>query len=129
MKYKLRRQTKNNILGYGCFAVLTVILGIAFEMVYFYIMALICAGLLIYEMSRSKEETLIFDDYGFSIGGKRYNYSDIERIDSTRFKGLTTIKIIVESETVYKFDSSYENTEEFFRVLTLNGVEHDLLGR
>lgn len=130
MKYELKRNIRTNIIVSGVFTVLGIlcflldskdidrVCGIAF--------ALLGIGGMIYELYKSKEPTLIFDENGFYIGDTRYNYSDIERIDSTRFMNSKHVSIIVEGDTVFEFDNGYENYKEFVKQLTLCKIDHNL---
>ena len=131
MKYELRRKTTKGILigalimALGIFAV---VIGQEVE-VFGAFLALMGGGSIVNEIVRSKDPKFTFDETGFYIGETRYSYKEIERISTRRDKYVTYVKIIVDGVEVYKFDTSYENANEFFKQLTLSGVEHNLFGR
>lgn len=140
MKYELKRKSGKNMKGWGIFIFLGYIylaLRIDYEEGIFYgvLIMLVGAGLLIYEFIRSKGPVLTFDKNEFYIGETRYSYKDITRVDSwysrriIYYKRRMYVKIIVDDKVVYKFDSDYENSNEFVKQLTLHGVEHNIFGR
>ena len=95
---------------------------------------LVGAGLLIYEFIRSKSPVLIFDKNEFYIDETRYSYKDITRVDSwyqirAVYKRTVYVKIIVDDKVVYKFDSDYENYNEFVKQLTRHHIELKLSDR
>lgn len=92
-------------------------------------LGLMAAGFLVNEIMRSKDPKFAFDENGFYIGETRYSYKQIEKITTRRDRYVTNMKIIVDGEVVYKFDTSYENANEFIKQITLSGVEHNLFGR
>lgn len=131
MKCELKRKTSQHIfldIGIIIISIIGLVLTEGESIVCVFV-GLMASGFLINEIMRSKDPKLTFDETGFYIGETRYSYSQIERIISRRERYVTHMKIIVEGETVYKFDTSYENSNEFIKQLTLNGVEHNLFGR
>lgn len=130
MKYELKRKTVKSILIYSAVlavGILTALLDddIGVFGVFF---GFFSVGFIINELVHLKDPKLTFDEKGFYIGEMRYSYSNIERISSHRGKYITYIKIIVDGEPICKFDTSYENANEFIKQLTLNGIEHNLFG-
>lgn len=131
MKYELKRKTTQHILLDAGIVVVSVI-GLVLtngESIACVFLGLMAAGFLINEIMRSKEPKLTFDENGFYIGETFYSYNQIERIKTRRERYVTHIKIIVDGEEIYKFDTSYENANEFIKQLTLSEVEHNLFGR
>lgn len=126
MKYELKRQTKNEIVISVGVLVIGLILAFIADAFSGGIVALLGMGFIINELIRSKDEKFTFDENHFCIGNKYYNYSDIERIESSRIKYTTFVRIIVDGNTIYKFDDSYKGAKEFVKQLTLNNIEHDL---
>lgn len=131
MKYELKRPTKSNVIIYVAFALFGVVALLAggIYIIFGALVMLFGVGLAIYEIIRGKDPTLVFDENGFYIGETRHSYRDIEEIKSYRHKSTTYVTIIIGGNEVYKFDSSYENSNEFVKQLTLHGVEHDIFGR
>ena len=139
MSYELKRQSRKNIRNCGIFILLGYIylaLGVDYEDHIFYgtCIMLVGAGLLIYEFIRSKSPVLIFDKNEFYIDETRYSYKDITRVDSWHqiravYKRTVYVKIIVDDKVVYKFDSDYENYNEFVKQLTRHHIEHKLSDR
>lgn len=131
MRYELKRKTTKGILigtlvmAWGIFATIigeeVAIFGAFF--------ALMGGGSVVNEIVRSKDPKFTFDENSFYIGETRYSYKQIERITTRRDRYVTHMKIIVDGVEVYKFDTSYENANEFIKQLTLSGVEHNLFGR
>ena len=131
MKYELKRKMTQHILLDVAIIVVSVI-GLILtdgENIACVFLGLMAAGFLVNEIMRSKDPKLTFDENGFYIGETRYSYQQIERIKTRRERYVTHIKIIVDGEIVYKFDTSYENANEFIKQITLSGVEHNLFGR
>ena len=131
MKYELKRPTKSNAVIYGAFALfgaVVLFLGDIYS-IFGAMVMLVGVGLAIYEIIRGKDPVLTFDENGFYIGETRYNYRDIEEIKSYRRRSITYVTIIIGGNEVYEFDSSYENSNEFVKQLTLHGVEHKIFGR
>lgn len=131
MRYELKRKVLQHILLDSGILLVSVI-GLVLtegENIACVFLGLMAAGFLVNEIMRSKDQKFTFDENGFYIGDMYYNYKQIERITTHRERYVTHMKIIVEGETVYKFDTSYENSNEFIKQLTLNGVEHNLFGR
>ena len=131
MKYELRRKTSQHILldiGIIIISIIGLVLTEGESIVCVFV-GLMASGCLINEIMRSKDPKLTFDETGFYIGETRYSYSQIERITTRRDRYVTHMKIIVDGVEVYKFDTSYENANEFIKQLTLSGVEHNLFGR
>ncbi len=131
MKYELKRQTMKNILIYGLVAVVGIFVALISEDISIFgvFFMLMGAGFVVNEIVRSKDPKFTFDENGFYIGETRYSYKQIERITTRRDRYVTYMKIIVDDIEVYKFDTSYENANEFVKQLTLSGVEHNLFGR
>ncbi len=131
MKYELKRPVRKNLLIYGGMLIFGVVMAIMeylsdeFVLVGL-ILILVGGGCAFYEVVHSKAPTLTFDEKGFVIGETQYSYRNIEEIVSRRERHATYVKVIVGGETVYKFDTSYENANEFVKQLTLNGVDHNL---
>ncbi|MBQ7295652.1 MAG: hypothetical protein IJW86_05595 [Clostridia bacterium] len=131
MKYKLKRPVRKNLLTYGGILIFGIVMAI---MEYLseefvlggFIIILLSGGFIINELIRSKDSAIAFDENGFRIGETQYSYRSIDEIASRRERRVTYVKIIVGGETVYKFDTSYENANEFVKQLTLNGVDHNL---
>ena len=131
MKYELRRKTSQHILldiGIIIISIIGLVLTEGENIVCVFV-GLMASGFLINEIMRSKGPKLTFDETGFYIGETRYSYSDIEKVSSRRDRYVTFAKIIIDGNEVYKFDTSYENANEFIKQLTLSGVEHNLFGR
>ena len=131
MRYELKRKTTQHILLDAGIVVVSIV-GLVLtqgENIACAFLGLMAAGFLVNEIMRSKDPKFTFDENGFYIGETRYSYQQIERIKTRRERYVTHIKIIVDGEIVYKFDTSYENANEFIKQLTLNGVEHNLFGR
>lgn len=131
MKCELKRKTTQHILLDAGIVVVSVI-GLILtngESIACVFLGLMAAGFLVNEIMRSKDPKFIFDENGFCIGETCYGYKQIEKITTRRDRYVTHIKIIIDSEAVYKFDTSYENANEFIKQLTLSGVEHNLFGR
>ena len=127
MKYELKRQIKVNMICYCVPLFIALCALISGEYLAFAILFVIGAGLMINELVRNKkDEKLTFDENGFQIGETPYSYTDIEKVDSNRYKYLVWVRIIIDGNIVYKFDNSYKNYKEFARQLTLHNVEHDL---
>ena len=128
MKYELKRNTRRNILFDSVIIVVSIVFVVLTkgENLVCVFLTLMGGGVLVNEIVRSKEPTLIFDETGFYIGERRFSYNQIERVSSRRDRNVTYAKIIVNGEEVYKFDTSYENSGEFIKQLTLNAVEHKL---
>ncbi len=127
MKIQLERQIKVNVIC--CCAPLFIGLCalISGEILAFIILFTIGTGLMTNEIVRSKKDpNLTFDENGFCIGETTYSYTDIDRVDSNRYRYLVWARIIIGGEVVYKFDNSYKNYKEFAKQLTLHNVEHDL---
>ena len=128
MKYELRRNTTRNIL-FDSAIVAVAVIGLILtkgESIVCVFLALMGAGVIVNELMRSKDPKLTFDETGFCIGETRYSYKDIERISSRRDRNVTYVKIIIDGDEVYKFDTSYENVGEFVKQLTLHNVDHRL---
>ena len=131
MRYELKRKVLQHIL-LDSGILLVCVIGLVLtngESIACVFLGLMAAGFLINEIMRSKDPKLTFDENGFYIGEMRYSYNQIERIKTRRERYVTNMKIIVDGEVVYKFDTSYENANEFIKQLTLSGVEHNLFGR
>ncbi len=131
MKYELKRPVRKNLLIYGGMLIFGVVMAImeylSDEFVFVgFILILVGGGSAFYEVVRSKGPVLTFDEKGFWIGETHYSYRSIDEIASRRDRHATYVKIIVGGETVYKFDTTYENSNEFVKQLTLNGVDHNL---
>ena len=128
MRYELKRKITQHILLDAGIVVVSIV-GLVLtqgENIACAFLGLMAAGFLVNEIMRSKDPKLIFDETGFYIGETRYSYQQIERIKTRRDRYVTHIKIIVDGEVVYKFDTSYENANEFIKQLTLSGVDHNL---
>ena len=131
MRYELKRKVLQHILldsGILLVSVIGLILTNG-ESIACVFLGLMAAGFLVNEIMRSKDPKLTFDENGFYIGETCYSYKQIEKITTRRDRYVTHMKIIVDGEAVYKFDTSYENANEFIKQLTLSGVEHNLFGR
>ena len=131
MKRELKRKTTQHILldaGIVAVSVIGLVLTEG-ESIACVFLGLMAAGFLVNEIMRSKDPKLTFDENGFYIGETRYSYKQIEKITTRRDRYVTHMKIIVDGEVVYKFDTSYENANEFIKQITLSGVEHNLFGR
>ena len=131
MKRELKRKTTQHILldaGIVAVSVIGLVLTEG-ESIACVFLGLMAAGFLVNEIMRSKDPKLTFDENGFYIDDMRYSYNQIEKIKTRRERYVTHIKIIVDGEEIYKFDTSYENANEFIKQLTLSGVEHNLFGR
>ena len=131
MRYELKRKITQHILLDAGIVVVSIV-GLVLtqgENIACAFLGLMAAGFLVNEIMRSKDPKLIFDETGFYIGETRYSYQQIERIKTRRERYVTNMKLIVDGEAVYKFDTSYENANEFIKQLTLSGVEHNLFGR
>lgn len=127
MKYELKRQIKVNMICYCVPLFIALCALISGEYLAFAILFVIGAGLMINELIRiKKDEKLTFDENGFHIGETPYSYTDIEKVDSNRYRYLVWVRIIVDGNIIYKFDNSYKNYKEFARQLTLHNIEHDL---
>ena len=131
MKYELKRPVRKNLLTYGGVLIFGIVMAImeylSEEFVFCgFIIILLSGGFALYEVVRSKEPVFIFDEKGFVIGETQYSYRSIDEIASRRDRHVTYVKIIVGGETVYKFDTSYENANEFVKQLTLHNVDHNL---
>ena len=131
MEYELRRKTTKGILIGALIMALGIFAAVIGQEVEIFgaFFALVGGGSIVNEIVRSKDPKFTFDETGFYIGETRYSYKEIERISSRRDRNVTYVKIIVDGVEVYKFDTSYENANEFFKQLTLSGVEHNLFGR
>ena len=128
MKRELKRKITQHILLDAGIVVVSIV-GLVLtegENIACAFLGLMAAGFLVNEIMRSKDPKLTFDETGFYIGETRYSYQQIERIKTRRERYVTHIKIIVDGEVVYKFDTSYENANEFIKQLTLSGVDHNL---
>ena len=127
MKYELKRQIKVNMICYCVPLFIALCALISGEYLAFAILFVIGAGLMINELLRiKKDKPFTFDENGFQIGETPYSYTDIEKVDSNRYRYLVWVRIIVDGNIVYKFDNSYKNYKEFARQLTLHNVEHEL---
>ena len=127
MKYELKRQIKVNMICYCVPLFIALCALISGEYLAFAILFVIGAGLMINELVRNKkDEKLTFDENGFQIGEMPYSYTDIEKVDSNRYKYLVWVRIIIDGNIVYKFDNSYKSYKEFAKQLTLHNVEHEL---
>ncbi len=126
MKIQLERQMKLNMICYCVPLVIGLFALLAGEFLAFIILLVIGVGLMVNEIIRSKDPKFTFDENGFSIGETGYIYSDIEKIESVRFRYLVWVRIIADGKTVYRFDNSYKNYKEFVKQLTLHNVEHNL---
>ena len=128
MKRELKRKTAQHILldaGIVAVSVIGLVLTEG-ESIACVFLGLMAAGFLVNEIMRSKDPKFTFDENGFYIGETRYSYQQIERIKTRRERYVTNMKLIVDGEAVYKFDTSYENANEFIKQLTLSGVDHNL---
>ena len=131
MKRELKRKITQHILLDAGIVVVSIV-GLVLtqgENIACAFLGLMAAGFLVNEIMRSKDPKFTFDENGFYIGETRYSYQQIERIKTRRERYVTHIKIIVDGEEIYKFDTSYENANEFIKQITLSGVEHNLFGR
>lgn len=131
MKYELKRPIKTNMIVSAVFLIAGLVFlfgGGVYYSVYGFLLMTVGIGFFIYEFIRSKDKKFTFDETGFYIGDMRYSYSDIEQIESSRFKYTTYVRIIVNGSEIYKFDNSYKGAKEFVKQLTLNGVDHNLFG-
>ena len=129
MKYELKRQIKVNMICYCVPLFIALCALISGEYLAFAILFIVGAGLMINELVRNKkDEKFTFDENGFHIGETPYRYEDIEEVDSLRMRYIVWVRIIVDGKIVYKFDNSYENSNEFVKQLTLHGVEHNIFG-
>jgi uncharacterized membrane protein YobD (UPF0266 family) len=131
MKYELKRKTSQHILldiGIIIISIIGLVLTEGESIVCVFV-GLMASGFLVNEIMRSKDPKFTFDENGFYIGETRYSYKQIEKITTRRDRYVTNMKLIVDGEVVYKFDTSYENANEFIKRLTLSGVEHNLFGR
>ena len=131
MKYELKRKITQHILLDSGIIIISVI-GLVLtegESIACVFLGLMAGGFLVNEIMRSKDPKFTFDENGFYIGETRYSYNQIEKITTRRDRYVTNMKLIVDGEAVYKFDTSYENANEFIKQLTLSGVEHNLFGR
>lgn len=130
MKYELKRQIKVNMICYCVPLFIALCALISGEYLAFAILFVIGAGLMINELLRiKKDKPFTFDENGFQIGETPYRYEDIEEVDSLRMRYIVWVRIIIGGEVVYRFDNSYENSNEFVKQLTLHGVEHNIFGR
>ena len=130
MKYELKRQININMICYCVPLFIALCALISGEYLAFAILFVIGAGLMINELVRNKkDEKFTFDENGFHIGETPYRYEDIEEVDSLRMRYIVWVRIIIGGEVVYRFDNSYENSNEFVKQLTLHGVEHNIFGR
>ena len=128
MKYELKRKTSQHILldvGIIIISIIGLVLTEGESIVCVFV-GMMAAGFLVNEIMRSKDPKFTFDENGFYIGETRYSYSQIERIISRRDRYATFAKIVIDGDEVYKFDTSYENANEFIKQLTLHNVEHCL---
>ena len=128
MKYELKRKTSQHILldvGIIIISIIGLVLTEG-ESIACVFLGLMAGGFLVNEIMRSKDPKFTFDENGFYIGETRYSYKQIEKITTRRDRYVTFMKIIVDGEVVYKFDTSYENANEFIKQLTLHNVEHCL---
>ena len=128
MKYELKRKTSQHILldvGIIIISIIGLVLTEG-ESIACVFLGLMAGGFLVNEIMRSKDPKFTFDENGFYIGETRYSYKQIEKITTRRDRYVTFMKIIVDGEVVYKFDTSYENENEFIKQLTLHNVEHCL---
>lgn len=128
MKYELKRKITQHILLDAGIIVVSII-GLVLtegESIVCVFVGLMASGFLINEIMRSKDPKFTFDETGFYIGETRYSYGDIEKVSSRRDRYVTFAKIIIDGDEVYKFDTSYENAQEFVRQLTLHNVDHRL---
>ena len=131
MKRELKRKIAQHIL-LDCGIMLISVIGLILtegENIACVFVGLMAAGFLINELMKSKDPKFTFDENGFCIGETCYSYKQIEKITTLRDRYVTHMKIIVDGEAVYKFDTSYENANEFIKQITLSGVEHNLFGR
>lgn len=126
MEYKLKRPTKKLMAIYGGFVVLGLIGIFSGDGFISIIFTLLSSCFLINEFIRCKDKEFTFDENGFFVGEIRYSYADIQRIKCYRYRHLSGVRIIVDGNTVYKFDTSYEGAKSFVKFLTLNGIDHDL---
>lgn len=131
MKRELNRKTTKGILLGVLIMAIGILAAVIGEEVAIFgaFFALMGGGSVVNEIMRSRDPKLTFDETGFYIGETRYSYKQIEKITTRRDRYVTNMKIIVDGEVVYKFDTSYENANEFIKQLTLSGVEHNLFGR
>ncbi len=131
MKYELKRKTTKGILLGVLIMAIGIFAAVIGEEVAIFgaFFALMGGGSVVNEIMRSKDPKFTFDENGFYIGETRYSYKKIEKITTRRDRYVTNMKIIIDGEVVYKFDTSYENANEFIKQLTLSGVEHNLFGR
>ena len=128
MKYELKRKVLQHILLDSGILLVSVI-GLVLtegENIACVFVGLMAAGFLVNEIMKSKDPKLTFDEKSFYIGETRYSYSQIERIISHRDRYATFAKIVIDGDEVYKFDTSYENAQEFVKQLTLHNVDHRL---
>ena len=128
MKYELKRKTSQHILldvGIIIISIIGLVLTEGESIVCVFV-GMMAAGFLVNEIMRSKDPKFTFDENGFYIGETRYSYSQIERIISRRDRYATFAKIVIDGDEVYKFDTSYENAQEFVKQLTLHNVDHRL---
>lgn len=131
MKYELKRPIKKNMIVPAVFLIAGLVFlfdGGVYYSVYVFLLMTVGIGFFIYEFIRSKDKKFTFDESGFCVGETRYNYSDIDKIESYRLRYTTYVNIIVNGSEIYKFDNSYKGAKEFVKQLTLNGVDHNLFG-
>ena len=128
MKFELKRKTTKGIVFGALIMAIGILAAVIGEEVAIFgaFFALMGGGSVVNEIMRSKDPKLTFDETGFYIGETRYSYKQIEKITTRRDRYVTNMKIIVDGEVVYKFDTSYENANEFIKQLTLSGVDHNL---
>lgn len=128
MRYELKRKITQHILLDAGIVVVSIV-GLVLtegESIVCVFVGLMASGFLINEIMRSKDPKLTFDETGFYIGETRYSYESIEKVSSRRDRYVTFAKIIIDGDEIYKFDTSYENAQEFVKQLTLHNVEHRL---
>lgn len=128
MKYELRLKKSEFAVG-----VIFALIGVAIFVVgrivdddnmpmYGLLILFFSIAAIVYLKIKESGDRLFFDESCFTVGEKRYLYSQIERIKSTRIKGVVIFSIYVDGEKIFSFNSTYENINEFQRVLVMHNV-------
>lgn len=133
MKYELRQKSSEIVI-----AVIAALLGVALFVfgrivdgeffMFGLLLFVVSVGYIIYSAIKQSGDRFFFDEHSFTVGEKRYLYSQIERIKATNFRGHVTFSIYVNNEKIFTFDNNYENVNEFQRMLILNNVHFNLYG-
>lgn len=134
MKYELKLK-ETEIIWAGFLAIIGVVLFVAgrivdeSEMLSFgMLITFVAVAFIVCVKIKNSGDKFLFDENSFTVGEKSYSYSQIERIKATRFNRSVIFSIYVNGEKIFSFNSSYENINEFQRMLVMHNIHFNAYG-